>query len=47
MKTVFPKEAKSLLLISGGDGGVCVCVCVCVYVSGDGGGSSVPPTVLK
>lgn len=40
METVFPKEAKFLVLMSGGgDGGLCVC--------DDGGDSSVPPTVSK
>lgn len=40
METVFPKEAKFLVLMSGGgDGGVCVC--------DDGGDSSVSPTVSK
>lgn len=39
MKTVFPKEGKSLVLISGGGGKGCVCVCV----YGDGGGNPVPP----
>lgn len=40
METVFPKEAKFLVLMNGGcDGGRCVC--------DDDGDSSVPPTVSK